>query len=269
MIGIDEVFEARTARGAAAETAARTSRLSASDSGAASRTTSRRGEVVERRRRRAAARAPRRRPRRVRRPRSTPRRSAPRRRARCRSRAPAGSGSCSSVVAARVRAGELGQARAHGPGADDADDHRAPAGTSALMPVTDAADDELLDLRGALVERRHARVAEEALDRDGRRRSPSRRGPGSPVRAPDRGLGREELGDRRLGRRRAPGVLQRARALHEQPGGVGADDHVGEHLLHELEGRDRPLEGLALLGVLHRLLHRSPGRSRRSRPRRE
>ena len=37
--------------------------------------------------------------------------------------------------------------------------------TIAFTPVSGAADDQLLDLRGALVERRHARVAQVALDR--------------------------------------------------------------------------------------------------------
>ena len=71
------------------------------------------------------------------------------------------------------------------------------------MPVSGAADDQLLDLRGALVERRHAHVAEVALDRvvvDVARAAVDL---DRLVRAPHRGLGREVLGDRRLGRVRA------------------------------------------------------------------
>ena len=200
VIGIDEVFEARTARGAAAETAARTSRLSARRSGAASRTTSAAarsssaGAACSRPRarvgllgRQAPALDP-----------------APQRahaRARSRSRAPAGRGRA-AASRRRVRAGELRDARAHGAGADDADDHQ--EGTSALMPVSDAADDQLLDLRGALVERRHAHVAEEALDREVVDVARAAVDLDRVVGAPDRRLGREVLGDRRLGRVRRP-----------------------------------------------------------------
>ena len=113
----------------------------------------------------------------------------PRRRA---ARRPCSSASGDGVEQQRAGAGqrgELGDARAHRPGADDADGRgdrarrlrrpRSPCrGTSALMPVGGAADDQLLDLRRALVQGGDAHVAEVALDRmvvDVARR---RRGPG-------------------------------------------------------------------------------------------
>jgi hypothetical protein len=76
------------------------------------------------------------------------------------------------------------------------------------MPVSDAADDELLDLRRALVQRGHAHVAKPALDRvvvdvAGPAVDLDRR-----VRALDRGLGGVELGDRRLDRVRPALVLE-------------------------------------------------------------
>ena len=103
------------------------------------------------------------------------------------------------VVQQRPCAGrrrELGDARAHRAGADDADDVRCAAHAAARYATGEAhrlrlhgdqrvdagrraADDQLLDLRRALVERRHARVAEEALDREVVGVARARRGPGS------------------------------------------------------------------------------------------
>src|SRR4051812_1857269 len=117
-----------------------------------------------------------------------------------------------------------------------------------------SADDQPLDLRGALVERGDAHVAERALDGmvvdvAGAAVDLDRR-----VGAPLRGLGRVELRDRRLGGVRLAGVLQPARAPGEQARRVGLDLHLGEHALHELEGGDRAVELLALGGVTHRFV---------------
>src|SRR5439155_2546581 len=117
------------------------------------------------------------------------------------------------------------------------------------------ADDQFLDLRGALVQRGHAHVAEIALDRvvidvagapvhlDGS------------VRALDGRLGRVQLGHRGLERVRAPAVLEPARPPYEHARGLRLQHHVGDHRLDQLEARDRAAELLTLLGVVDRLLH--------------
>ena len=193
------------------------------------------------------------------RPRSTPRRS-------CRADRlePALERLGHRVVQQRARAGEAGELRdagAHRAGADDADrlGIGAPSGawlklgTSALIPVSGAPDDQLLDLRGALVQGRHADVAEVALDRvvvDVARAAVDL----------DRGVGaaRPPPRSRTAWRSRSPscsglpGVLEEAGAPDEHPRGVGLHHHVGDHRLHELEAGDRPAELLALLGVAHR-----------------
>src|SRR5438477_2770700 len=116
----------------------------------------------------------------------------------------------------------------------------------------EAADDELLDLRRALVEPVHARISPVALDREL---------VGEAVTAVDldgavgralRGLGRVELGDARLTRVRASLVLEVAGAPHEEPRGLGLDDHVGDQLLDELMSRDRLSERFARRRVLDR-----------------
>ena len=122
------------------------------------------------------------------------------------------------------------------------------------MPGERPTDDQLLDLRGPLVQRRDADVAEVALDGvvvDVARAAVDldRR-----VRAVHGGLGRVQLGDRGLGRVRLAGVLEVTGAPHEHPGGVGLNLHVGEHSLDELEACDRLAELDPLLGVLDRRL---------------
>ena len=68
----------------------------------------------------------------------------------------------------------------------------------------------------------------------------------------DRGLGRVQLGHRRLGGVRLSAVLEVPGAPHQHPRRVGLHGDVGEHLLDELEARDRTAELLTLLGVLDR-----------------
>ena len=113
------------------------------------------------------------------------------------------SGSWSSVRAPGLRR-ELRDAGAHRSGAEHADDVGVASQDDRVDAGRRAADDQLLDLRRALVERRHADVAEVALDRVvvdvARAAVHLDRG----VRALHRRLGRVQLGDRRLGRRRAP-----------------------------------------------------------------
>src|SRR3954468_9524304 len=122
-------------------------------------------------------------------------------------------------------------------------------GDEGIDPGLRAADDELLDLRGALVERRHAHVAEVALDGVvvGVARAAVQLD--RLVGAVLRGLGRVELGDRGLRGRRPALVLEEPGAPHEHPRRVRLDPHLRDHRLHELEGADRPPELLALLGV--------------------
>src|SRR4051795_2595612 len=109
-----------------------------------------------------------------------------------------------------------------------------------------APDDELLDLRRALVEGRDADVAEVTLDRVvvdvARAAVHLDRG----VRALDRRLCCVELRDRRLGRVRLARVFEVPGPPDEHPGRVGLQDHVGDHRLHELERCDRTAELLAL-----------------------
>ncbi len=88
-------------------------------------------------------------------------------------------------------------------------------GHERVEPGLGAPDDQLLDLRRALVERRHAHVAVVALDRvvvDVARAAVDL---DREVRAVLRRLGRVELGDRRLGGRRAALVLEEAGAVDE------------------------------------------------------
>ena len=62
-------------------------------------------------------------------------------------------------------------------------------------------------------------------------------------------LGGVQLGHRRLGGVRLARVLQPAGPPHQCAGGVAVEDHVGDHLLHELERRERAIELLTLLRV--------------------
>ena len=72
-----------------------------------------------------------------------------------------------------------------------------------------------------------------------------------------RRLGREEL---RLRRGRAVGLAavdEVGAPPHEQPGRIGVDRHVGDHVLHQLERRDRLAELRTPDGVVDRRLEAS------------
>ena len=125
-------------------------------------------------------------------------------------------------------------------------------GSIALIPVASAADDQLLDLRGALVEGGDAGVAQVALDRVVVDVAGAAVDLDRQVRALDRRLGRVELGDRGLHRVRLAFVLEHAGAVDQHPAGVALEDHVGDHLLDQLEAGERDAELLALLRVLDR-----------------
>src|SRR3954463_2813659 len=127
-------------------------------------------------------------------------------------------------------------------------------GRHRVLARSGAADDQLLDLRGALVERGHAGVAQVALDRVVVDVAGAAVDLNRQVRALDRRLGRVELRYRRLGRVRLLFVLQQAGAEDQHPAGVAAEDHFGDHLLDQLEAGQRHPELLAVLGVLDRAL---------------
>ena len=167
---------------------------------------------------------------------------------------------------------ELGDSCAHRAGADDADRRRRVGPSSLGDKSVDSrqrpADDQLLDLGGALVERRHRDVPEIALDRvvvnvagaavdldRGVRRS------GSPPRW------------RRASRSRsrscsAPGVFEVARAPHEHPGRVGLERRCRQSSPEPVgswRSDGRIAHAPWSTGPTHR---GSPGRSRRTRRRR-
>src|SRR5512143_146804 len=113
----------------------------------------------------------------------------------------------------------------------------------------EAADDELLDLRRALVETVHARVTPKPLHRELVAEAVSAVDLDRVVGRALRDLARIELGDARLARARHTLVLQMTGTPHEEPRGLGLDDHVRDHLLHELVARDRLPERLSLQRV--------------------
>src|SRR5579872_3186679 len=92
-----------------------------------------------------------------------------------------------------------------------------------------APDDQFLDLRGALVERRNTRVAVVALHRVVVHVARAAVDLDREVRALKRGLRRVELRDRGLERVRKPLVLQPAGAPDEHPRGIRLEHHVGDH----------------------------------------
>src|SRR4051794_26911663 len=116
------------------------------------------------------------------------------------------------------------------------------------------ADDQLLDLRGPLVQRGDAGVPQVALDRVVVDVAGAAMDLDRQVRALDRRLGRVELRDRGLGRVRLLFVLQQAGAEDQHPAGVTLEDHFGDHLLDQLEAGQRDAELLPFLGVLDRAL---------------
>src|SRR5881296_2409186 len=118
------------------------------------------------------------------------------------------------------------------------------------------ADDELLDLRRPLVEAVDTSVTPEALDGELVAEAIPAVDLDRVVRDALRHLRREELRDARLARVRLSLVFQIARAPHEKPRGLGVDDHVRDHLLHQLVPGDRLAERLALGRVRDRCVDR-------------
>src|SRR2546422_8963 len=106
----------------------------------------------------------------------------------------------------------------------------------------EAADDELLDLRRPLVEPVHSCVAPVPLHRELVAEAVAAVDLDRVVGRALRDLARVQLGDARLARVRPALVLEVARAPHEEPRGLGADDDVGDEHLYELEPRERLAE---------------------------
>src|SRR5712692_3208251 len=120
-------------------------------------------------------------------------------------------------------------------------------------------DDELLDLRGALVDLGDLRVPEVPLDLvllDEAVAAVDLHG----VRRDAHGhLGGEELGHRRLGPEGLAPVLEERRAQREQARRLDRRRHVGQHPLDHLVLADRHAEALALARVAERGLVRRDG----------
>src|SRR5581483_4274466 len=118
-----------------------------------------------------------------------------------------------------------------------------------------AADDDALDLTGALPDRIEPGVAVQPLD------GGLGRVPGRPVdlqrvvRDPDRRLRGDQLGLRRLADRQPALVGQPGGPADEPAGGLDGGRHVGQHELDRLEVDDRLSEGGPLPAVSQRLLH--------------
>ena len=128
------------------------------------------------------------------------------------------------------------------------------------------ADDQGLDLARALVQGRDARVAKVFRHRVFVDVAVAAEHLDGGVRGAHGRLARVPLRDRRLGRVRRAGVGERRRPPGQEPRRLGLDVHLGEQLLHELEGGDRLAERLALLRVADRRVEaalRDPDAARR------
>src|SRR3954453_6026608 len=108
----------------------------------------------------------------------------------------------------------------------------------------------LVDLRRALVDDRRARVAEVALDAVLARVAIRAEDLDRQVRGLERRLRRVPLGERRL-TRVALALVLHPRGLHDEKlRRLVAEDHLRDHVLHELVAADLLAERLALAGVL-------------------
>ena len=126
------------------------------------------------------------------------------------------------------------------------------------------ADDQPLDLRGALEDGVDLRVAVPALDRVLADVAVAAHDLDRLLGHPDRGLAGVELGHRALARGELLAVpAHPRRSPDEQAGGVDAGLHVGELEGDGLVFDDRLAEGLALLGVVERVLVGGPGDAER------
>src|SRR3954454_6894430 len=108
-------------------------------------------------------------------------------------------------------------------------------------------DHEALDLRRALVDLGHLRVAVVALGRKLPRVAVAAEDLDRLPRLTAGDGGREELGLRALDGVRQAGLLEPRGAVGERAGGLDLGLHVGELVLDRLEAADRPAERVALL----------------------
>src|SRR5437773_3891577 len=123
----------------------------------------------------------------------------------------------------------------------------------ALDPILEqaACDHQALDLRGALVDLHHPRVAVVALDRILLHVAVAAVHLDRLMRHPGRRLAAVELGHRRLARERLARVLEPGGALDQEPRALDAALHLGQLELDRLNLGQRLSERLALLRVLH------------------
>src|SRR5919112_2835436 len=125
-------------------------------------------------------------------------------------------------------------------------------------------DDELLDLGRALVDAQRTDLAIQPLDDAAHRDAEAAEELHGVIDRALRGLGRVQLGHRRLARdAAAPDVLRPRRAVDQQRARVHAERHLGELRLHELEVGHRRAEQLALRGPRERLVERAAGEAER------
>src|SRR5262249_27645746 len=112
-----------------------------------------------------------------------------------------------------------------------------------------AADDKLMDLRGAVRNSEHTRITGPALQWGLFRQPIGAVKLDGEIGHTHRGLRRERLRGRRLAMAPDTTVEERERPVAEQSAGVDRRRHLGQHLLHELEARDRLAELRALARV--------------------
>src|SRR4051794_28065169 len=133
-------------------------------------------------------------------------------------------------------------------------------GSDDLVAGDRAADDQPLNLRGALEDRVDLGVAVHALDRELARVAVAPEDLDRPLSRPDRDLAGLELAHRALGGLElAAGAAHPRRAPDQQTGGVDLHPHVGERECDRLVLDDRAPELLALLRVGERVLVRGAG----------
>src|SRR3954470_6385705 len=127
-----------------------------------------------------------------------------------------------------------------------------------------ARDDQLLDLRRALVDAQRTDLAVQALDDASDGHAQAAEQLHRVVDDPLGGLRRVELRHRRLARDpSADDVLRPRGAIDEQGARVDAERHLGELRLHELQLGHRRPEELALARSRERLVERAAGEAER------
>src|ERR1700740_3197999 len=136
-----------------------------------------------------------------------------------------------------------------------------PATTSNARSLTQQLprNDHPLDLAGAFADRAELDVAVVFLRGEVLDEAVAPEDLHAALRRAHRDLGGIQLRHRRRLRDALAGVFDHGGAVAEEPRGVNLGCHVSEHELDGLEVRDRPPEGLALLGVVARGLVRAAG----------